>query len=87
MFSHEYSSLSTILMRVNVVMFYLAVASFAARDITSVIHSKLVGLVIVFQYINNGTGLYEDSKYYDLNPITMFSACLRCFFCEIIVPN
>ena len=32
------------LMRVNVVKFHLAVASFAACDITSMIHSVLVSL-------------------------------------------
>ena len=40
------------LMRVNVVKFHLTVASFAACDITSVIHSELVYSIInVFKLI------------------------------------
>ena len=42
MFSYEYSAWSAILMRLNVVKFHLAVASFAACDFISVIHFELV---------------------------------------------
>ena len=42
-------------MRVNVVMFHLAVASFAACDITSVIHSGLV-----MKFFEQREGAFND---------------------------